>query len=49
MLRYAEVEPAALLDEVTSSHDYATESTIHDIIGEDFTGKGHTASLLIIN
>ncbi len=30
------------LDEVTSSLDLATESTIHDIIDEEFTGKGHT-------
>ncbi|KAJ8063871.1 hypothetical protein OCU04_007725 [Sclerotinia nivalis] len=35
-------KPVVLLDEVTSSLDPVTESTIHDIIDDEFTRKGHT-------
>jgi ATP-binding cassette subfamily C (CFTR/MRP) protein 1 len=42
MVRCAGVKSVILLDEVTSSLDFVTESTIHDIIDEEFTGKGHT-------
>jgi len=44
--RYAGVKPVVLLDEVTSSLDFATESTIHLIIDEDFTGQGHTVIIV---
>ncbi|KFY68700.1 hypothetical protein V496_00844 [Pseudogymnoascus sp. VKM F-4515 (FW-2607)] len=39
-------KPVILLDEVTSSLDFAMESTIHGIIDEEFTGKGHTAIIV---
>jgi ATP-binding cassette subfamily C (CFTR/MRP) protein 1 len=45
-VRCAGVKPVILLDEVTSSLDFATESTIHDIIDEEFTGKGHTVIIV---
>jgi ABC-type multidrug transport system fused ATPase/permease subunit len=45
-MRCAGVNPIILLDEVTSSLDFATESTIHDIIDEEFTGKGHTVIIV---
>jgi len=38
----AGVKPVILLDEVTSSLDSTTESTIYRIIDEEFTRKGHT-------
>lgn len=40
------MKPVVLLDEVTSSLDPATESTIHKIIDEEFTGKGHTVVIV---
>lgn len=40
------VKPVILLDEVTSSMDPATESTIHSIIDEEFSGKGHTVIII---
>ena len=45
-VRCAGVKPVILLDEVTSSLDFVTESTIHDIIDEEFTGKGHTVIII---
>lgn len=39
-------KPVILLDEVTSSLDFAMESTIHGIIDEEFTGKGHTVIIV---
>jgi ATP-binding cassette, subfamily C (CFTR/MRP), member 1 len=45
-VRCAGVKPVILLDEVTSSLDFVTESTIHDIIDEEFTGKGHTVIIV---
>jgi len=45
-VRCAGVKPVILLDEVTSSLDFATESTIHDIIDEEFTDKGHTVIIV---
>jgi ABC-type multidrug transport system fused ATPase/permease subunit len=45
-LQGAGVKPVVLLDEVTSSIDFATESTIHSIIDEEFTGKGHTVIIV---
>jgi ABC-type multidrug transport system fused ATPase/permease subunit len=41
-LRRSGVKPVILLDEVTSSLDITTESTIHRIIDDEFTDKGHT-------
>ncbi|KAH8684429.1 putative ABC transporter [Tricladium varicosporioides] len=46
MIRRTGVKPVILLDEVTSSLDFATESTIHDIIDEELTGKGHTVIIV---
>jgi ATP-binding cassette subfamily C (CFTR/MRP) protein 1 len=45
-LRGAGLKPVILLDEVTSSLDSATESNIHSIIEEEFTGKGHTVIIV---
>jgi ATP-binding cassette subfamily C (CFTR/MRP) protein 1 len=45
-VRCAGVKPVILLDEVTSSLDFATESTIHEIIDEEFTGNGHTVIIV---
>jgi ATP-binding cassette, subfamily C (CFTR/MRP), member 1 len=36
------IMPIILLDEVTSSLDVETESTVRNIIQEEFTAKGHT-------
>ncbi|KAH8596734.1 putative ABC transporter [Bisporella sp. PMI_857] len=44
--RRAGVTPVVLLDEVTSSLDLATESTIYSIIEEEFTSKGHTVIIV---
>jgi ABC-type multidrug transport system fused ATPase/permease subunit len=41
-LRALGVTPVVVLDEVTSSLDVATESTIYRIVDEEFTKKGHT-------
>ncbi|CZR52737.1 related to multidrug resistance protein [Phialocephala subalpina] len=45
-MRVGGVKSIVLLDEVTSSLDHATESTIHGIIDEEFTGKGHTVIIV---
>lgn len=45
-MRIVGIKPIVLLDEVTSSLDHATESTIHGIIDEEFTGKGHTVIIV---
>jgi len=42
----AGVKPVVLLDEVTSSLDFDTESTIHSIINGEFTEKGHTVIIV---
>lgn len=41
-LRVAGIRPVVLLDELTSSVDAETESTIHRIIDGEFTANGHT-------
>ena len=41
-LRSAGVMPVVLLDEITSSLDPATESTIFSVVEEEFSGRGHT-------
>ena len=45
-LRSAGAKPIVLLDEVTSSLDSATESTIQSIIDMEFTDKGHTVIIV---
>lgn len=45
-LRDSGAKPVVLLDEVTSSLDLSTESTIHRIIDEEFTQKGHTVIIV---
>ncbi|OKL59922.1 hypothetical protein UA08_04651 [Talaromyces atroroseus] len=45
-LRRSGVKPVIILDEVTSSLDTATESTIHQIIDDEFTEKGHTVIIV---
>jgi ABC-type multidrug transport system fused ATPase/permease subunit len=45
-LRCSGVKPVILLDEVTSSLDPGTESTIHRIIDDEFTKKGHTVIIV---
>ncbi|KAA8566279.1 hypothetical protein EYC84_008879 [Monilinia fructicola] len=40
--QYLNRKPVILLDEVTSSLDPATELTMHGIIDDEFTQKGHT-------
>jgi ATP-binding cassette subfamily C (CFTR/MRP) protein 1 len=45
-MRTVGVKPVILLDEVTSSLDYATESTICRILDEEFTSKGHTVIMI---
>ncbi|KAF8851871.1 putative ABC transporter [Acephala macrosclerotiorum] len=45
-MRNVGIKPIVLLDEVTSSLDHATEATIHGIIDEEFTGKGHTVIIV---
>ncbi|TVY42741.1 ABC transporter [Lachnellula subtilissima] len=39
-------KPVVLLDEVTSSLDSDTESIIHRVIDEEFTGNGHTVIIV---
>ncbi len=46
LVRRAGVKPIVLLDEITSSLDYATESAIYAIINEEFTEKGHTTIII---
>jgi ABC-type multidrug transport system fused ATPase/permease subunit len=45
-LRGSGVKPVILLDEVTSSVDSTTESTIYRIIDDEFTEKGHTVIIV---
>ncbi|KAF5855575.1 hypothetical protein ETB97_008974 [Aspergillus alliaceus] len=45
-LRHSGVKPVVVLDEVTSSLDPVTECTIHCIIDEEFTKKGHTVIIV---
>ncbi|KAF7180682.1 hypothetical protein CNMCM7691_009973 [Aspergillus felis] len=45
-LRDSRVKPIILLDEVTSSLDPVTENTIHRIIDDEFTEKGHTVIIV---
>ncbi|TVY57487.1 ABC transporter FUM19 [Lachnellula cervina] len=45
-LRDSGVKPVVLLDEVTSSLDSDTESIIHRVIDEEFTGNGHTVIIV---
>lgn len=45
-VEYERVKPVVLLDEVTSSLDSVTESVIHSIIDEEFTGKGYTVIII---
>ncbi|ORY66313.1 putative ABC transporter [Pseudomassariella vexata] len=45
-LRVDGLRPVILLDEVTSSVDYATESAIHDIIDREFTSQGHSVIMI---
>ncbi|TVY93597.1 ABC transporter [Lachnellula willkommii] len=45
-LRGSGVKPVVLLDEVTSSLDSDTESIIHRVIDEEFTGNGHTVIIV---
>lgn len=45
-LRSSGVKPVVILDEVTSSLDTATENTIHRIIDDEFTEKGHTVIIV---
>lgn len=42
LLRRSGVKPVIVFDEVTSSLDTATESTIHRIVDDEFTKMGHT-------
>ncbi|GIK07230.1 hypothetical protein Aspvir_002888 [Aspergillus viridinutans] len=45
-LRDSGVKPVVLLDEVTSSLDPVTESTVHRIIDDEFTQNGHTVIIV---
>ena len=45
-LRRSGAKPVILLDEVTSSLDSVTESTIYRIIDDEFTEKGHTVIIV---
>jgi ATP-binding cassette, subfamily C (CFTR/MRP), member 1 len=45
-LRSVGLQPVVLLDEVTSSVDLATESTIHEVINEEFTNNGLTVIIV---
>lgn len=45
-LQCSGVKPVVVLDEVTSSLDSVTESTIHRIIDDEFTEKGHTVIIV---
>ncbi|KAH8689022.1 putative ABC transporter [Talaromyces proteolyticus] len=46
MLRRSGFKPVIMLDEVTSSLDTVTESTIYRIINDEFTEKGHTTIIV---
>ncbi|KAG2005232.1 hypothetical protein GB937_008929 [Aspergillus fischeri] len=45
-LQRSGVKPVVLLDEVTSSLDEVTGSTVHRIIDDEFTEKGHTVIIV---
>jgi ABC-type multidrug transport system fused ATPase/permease subunit len=45
-LQRSGVKPVVLLDEVTSSLDPVTESTINRIINDEFTKQGHTVIIV---
>ncbi|KAH1335782.1 hypothetical protein KXV68_005239 [Aspergillus fumigatus] len=45
-LRHSGVKPVVILDEVTSFLDPVTESTIHRIVDEEFTDRGHTVIIV---
>ncbi|KAI1150041.1 ABC transporter-like protein [Nemania diffusa] len=45
-LRRRGIRPVILLDEVTSSLDPDTESTIYQIIDDEFSAKGHTVVIV---
>ncbi|KAI0117845.1 putative ABC transporter [Nemania sp. FL0031] len=45
-LRRSGIKPVVLLDEVTSSLDTSTESTIYRIIDDEFSEKGHTVIIV---
>ncbi|KAH2977182.1 hypothetical protein KXW58_005982 [Aspergillus fumigatus] len=45
-LRHSGVKPVVVLDEVTSFLDPVTESTIHRIVDEEFTDRGHTVIIV---
>ncbi|KAI0127391.1 putative ABC transporter [Xylariales sp. AK1849] len=45
-LRATGVMPVVVLDEITSSLDVTTESTIYRVVDEDFTQKGHTVIII---
>ncbi|RFU26545.1 hypothetical protein B7463_g9807, partial [Scytalidium lignicola] len=45
-LRNVGLQPVVLLDEVSSSVDLTTESTIHKVIAEEFTDNGHTVVIV---
>ena len=45
-LRRSGIKPVVVLDEVTSSLDSDTESTIYRIIDDEFTEKGHTVIIV---
>ncbi|KAJ8131478.1 hypothetical protein O1611_g2147 [Lasiodiplodia mahajangana] len=45
-LRRSGIMPIVLLDEVTSSLDPTTESTIYQIINDEFSEKGHTVIIV---
>lgn len=45
-LRSAGLKPVIVLDEVTSSLDVETESTVYQIVDREFTQKGHTVIIV---
>ncbi|KAI0410502.1 ABC transporter-like protein [Xylaria grammica] len=45
-LRASGLKPVILLDEITSSLDTATESTVHRVIDDEFTRNGHTVIIV---
>jgi ABC-type multidrug transport system fused ATPase/permease subunit len=46
LLRASGTAPVILLDEVTSSLDVDTESTIYRVVDDEFTQKGHTVIII---
>lgn len=45
-LQHSRVKPIVVLDKVTSFLDPVTESTIHRIVNEEFTDRGHTVIII---